>query len=52
MVSITCVIKITALETSKFSRISRISRSNWIKASIVFRLYFCDLVTKLMLSNK
>ena len=48
------VIKIRALETSKTSRTKRISKNNWIKASIAFGFYFCDHdpVTRLMLSNK
>ena len=48
------VIKIRALRTSKTSRTKKISKSNWIKASIAFDFYFCDHdpVTKLMLSNK
>ena len=42
------VIKISTWTTSK------ISKSNWIKASIAFGFYFCDHdpVTRLMLSNK
>jgi len=42
--------------TNKISTwtISKINRSNWIKASIVFGFHFCDhdLVTRLILSNK
>ena len=36
------------------SKTSRINKSIWIKASIVFGFYFCnhDPVTRLMLSNK
>ena len=50
----TLEINIRALATRKTSRISKISRSNWIKASIAFGFYFCDHdpVTRLVLSNK
>jgi hypothetical protein len=48
------VIKIKALATSETSRTKRISKSNWIEASIAFGFYFYDHdpVTRLMLSNK
>jgi len=48
------VIKIRALATSKSSRTKRISKRNWIKASIAFGFSFYDHdpVTRLMLSNK
>jgi len=42
------VIKISTWTTSK------VSKSNWINASIAFGFYFCDYdpVARLMLSNK
>ena len=52
--SSTLVAKTTPLMTSRTSIISKISKSNWIKACIAFGFYFCDhdFMTRLMFKEQ